>query len=420
MRTITYEATGSATVQECLACGSSELHPLFDLGRHPLANNLIAEDDVQDEPTYPLGIQFCRHCLLVQLTHIVDPSRIFSSYLYVPSTSTTWLEHCEELAEYVSSQAGLQPRDLVIEIGSNDGTLLRPFQRRGQRVLGIDPATNIAEQANAAGVPTLNRFFGESTATEVLAEHGAAHAILSTNVLAHVPDPVGLLRGVRALLAPDAIYVNESPSLREMVLHSEFDTIYHEHVSYFSLHALNNLFQRAGLSIFEAIPQTLHGGTLRVLALPTARSFSQSDCIEQILEKEREAGVVNAAGLTDFAKRASSVREQLRQLIVNLRFKGERLAAYGATAKGNTLLGYCGLTSADIEYIVDRNPLKQGRFTPGSRIPIVSENRLKSDPPDMLLLLAWNLADEIRRQLSWFQERGGRFLAPVPEPRILG
>jgi novobiocin biosynthesis protein NovU/D-mycarose 3-C-methyltransferase len=407
-------------VNECLGCGATDLRLVLDLGTQPLANDLTPADR-QDavELRFPLGIQMCKRCLLVQLTHIVDPDIMFSSYLYVPSTSTTWLQHCEELADFVCSAAELQPGDLVVEIGSNDGALLKSFQKRGQEVLGIDPASNIAEQANASGVPTLNRFFGQETAGEVLTTHRPARAIVSTNVLAHVPDPVGLLRGVRALLSPDGLYVNESPSLLEMVKHSEFDTIYHEHVSYLSLHATENLLHRAGLGLVDAVAQQVHGGTLRIAAAPLSPGLGLSPSARALKDAETHAGVLEMSRLRQFAEQTQGVRNDLRAMVGQFEGDGKRLAAYGATAKGTILLGYCGLTHRNVEYVVDRNPLKQGRVVPGARVPVVSPEHLRAEPPDVLLLLAWNLASEIQQQQSWFTESGGQFLIPVPSPRLI-
>jgi novobiocin biosynthesis protein NovU/D-mycarose 3-C-methyltransferase len=393
---------------------------VLDLGLQPLANNLVASEPRQgSEPRYPLGIQLCRACQLVQLTWIVEPTLMFSSYRYVPSTSTTWLEHCEELANFVCAEAGLGPGALLVEIGSNDGTLLRAFQRRGLNVLGIDPAANIAARANADGVPTLNHFFAAAVADEVLRTYGPAHAVVSTNVLAHVPNPVDLLQGVRRLLAADGLYVNESPSLRELVLKSEFDTIYHEHVSYLSLHALCRLCAAADLRLVHAVPRPVHGGTLRILAVPGNGSRSCDPSLERLLDDERDAGILDSSGLGQFAARVELTRSALNDLVRGLRRAGRRIAAYGATAKGNTLLAACGLDASDIEYIVDRNPLKQGLLTPGLHIPIVSPAVLTRQPPHVLLVLAWNLADEIRQQLAWFSEAGGQFLIPVPTPRLL-
>jgi novobiocin biosynthesis protein NovU/D-mycarose 3-C-methyltransferase len=407
-------------VQACIACGGTDLHAVLDLGPQPLANNLVTEtSEAEFDASFPLGIQLCESCGLVQLTHTVRPERMFSSYRYVPSTSSTWLEHCDELADSVSVAAGLGGGDLVVEVGSNDGALLRAFQRRGLRVLGVDPAANIAAEASANGVPTVNYFFGEDVAKRLAASYGRARLIVSTNVLAHVPDPVDLLRGVRALLAPDGLYVNESPSLAELVANNEFDTIYHEHVSYLSLHALTGLFDRAGLRLVDAIPQSTHGGSLRVFGAPAEHQRAGSDRLQQLLVAERETGISDRSSLGAFAQRVEITRERLRALVHQLHDQGRRVAAYGATAKGNTLLGYCGLTRHDIEYIVDRNPMKQGMLTPGLRIPIVSPEHLQADPPDVLLLLAWNLADEIRKQLEWFERQGGQFLLPVPAARLL-
>jgi SAM-dependent methyltransferase len=406
-------------VATCLGCGAADLHLVLDLGNQPLANNLVAHDapSAADEAV-PLGIQLCSACALVQLTHIVNPEHMFSTYRYVPSTSSTWLAHCEELAEFVVHAAELRPGDLVVEVGSNDGALLRCFQRRGLQVLGVDPASNIVAQANRAGVPTLNSFFGREAAEEVLAHYGKPRAIVSTNVLAHVPDPRDLLAGVATLLADDGLYVNESPSLLELVADNEFDTIYHEHVAYLSLRALVGLFDRSGLRLVDAVPQAIHGGTLRVSGVQRSSARHASAQVAALLREEDAAGVADLRTLRQFAERATTVRNDLRQLILDLRSDGCRVAAYGATAKGNTLLSFCGLTASEIEYIVDRNPLKQDMFTPGPRIPIVPVAALESNPPDVLVLLAWNLADEIKQQLAWFTQRGGRFLVPVPKPGL--
>jgi hypothetical protein len=285
-------------------------------------------------------------------------------------------------------------------------------------VLGVEPAANLAERATAAGIPTLARYFGEEAGAAVRAAYGPARAIVSTNVLAHVPDPAGVLRGVAHLLAPDGVYVNESPSLRQMVAQNEFDTIYHEHVSYFSLHALESLCARADLAVVDASIQTVHGGTLRTLAVPGGADARPSEAHRTLAAAERGDPALALGGLRRFAARAAVVRERLRALVEERRAAGARIAGYGATAKGNTLLTYCGLSAADLAFIADRNPLKQGLLTPGAHIPVVSPEHLAAHPPDVLLLLAWNLADEIRRQLAWFTERGGAFLIPVPEPHL--
>lgn len=408
-------------VDACIACGAPALDPILDLGKQPLANSFLTPEAAArggPEPAFPLGTQWCRDCRLMQLTYIVPPELLFATYLYVPSTSSTWLDHCESLADYVRDRAALQPGDLVVEFGSNDGTLLRAFQRRGLRVLGVEPAANLAERATAAGIPTLARYFGEEAGAAVRAEFGPARAIVSTNVLAHVPDPVGVLRGVAHLLAPDGVYVNESPSLRQMVAQNEFDTIYHEHVSYFSLHALESLCTRADLAVVDASIQTVHGGTLRTLAVPGGADVRPSEALRTLAAAERGDPALAPGGLRRFAARAAVVRERLRALVAERRAAGAGIAGYGATAKGNTLLSYCGLSAADLAFIADRNPLKQGLLTPGAHIPVVSPEHLAAHPPDVLLLLAWNLADEIRRQLAWFTERGGAFLIPVPEPRL--
>jgi novobiocin biosynthesis protein NovU/D-mycarose 3-C-methyltransferase len=418
--TLDQPAVAYQRVEACLGCDATDLRAVLDLGALPLANNLVPPEAPADAAApVPLGIQLCGTCSLVQLTHVVNPEHMFSTYRYVPSTSTTWLRHCEELAAAVADAAALRPGDFVVEVGSNDGSLLRCFQRRGLQVLGVDPAANIAADANASGVPTLNRFFGREAAAHILSQHPRPRAIVSTNVLAHVPAPRDLLAGVAMLLADDGLYVNESPSLRELITHNEFDTIYHEHVSYLSLAAVAGLFERTGLRLVDAEPQAIHGGTLRACAVRSSSSARQpAPHLAAMMRAEAEAGVADLRTLHAFAKRATTVRDSLRALVRDLRASGKRVAAYGATAKGNTLLGFSGLTAADIDYIVDRNPLKHGMSAPGSRIPIVPVAALEADPPDVLLLLAWNLADEISQQLAWFSQSGKRFLIPVPTPTL--
>jgi novobiocin biosynthesis protein NovU/D-mycarose 3-C-methyltransferase len=349
---------------------------------------------------------------------MVNPGLLFASYLYVPAASSSWRHHTDELADYVCATAPLAPGDTVVEIGSNDGTLLQAFKKRGMSVLGVDPAENIAAQANAAGVPTLCRFFASATADEVRSLVGQARAVVSTNVLAHVPDPVDMLRGVRRLLAPDGLYVNESPSLVDILAKTEFDTIYHEHASYFSLNTTEQVLTRADLTLVDVQHQDVHGGTLRTVAAPSLSCRAPTSSVRTMKAFETRAGMLEPSRFRCFAEQTRACRGRLRSLVRGIRASEKRIAAYGATAKGNVLLNYCGLTASDIQYVVDRNPLKQGLVTPGTHIPVVSTDELHRDPPDVLLLTAWNLEAEIRQQEAWLTSRGGRFLVPVPEPRL--
>ena len=404
----------------CRSCGSA-VRSFLDLGSTPLANSFLTEDQLDsDEPVFPLEVGFCETCTLVQLMHTVPPERIFREYVYVTSTSSSITEHFHELARDAALRFGLGSGDLVVEFGSNDGTLLRGFEPYGVSRLGIEPATNIAEIARTHGVDTVNEFFAPEVARRVRAERGPASYMVGCNVVAHIPDLNATMEGVATLLTDDGVFQLEAPYLLELLERVEFDTIYHEHFFYFSLTALAHVMERHGLRIFdvELFPE-VHGGSIRVSACRTGAGHEQSPAARRALEQEREGGVGDFATYADFADRVAGVRSRLLALIDSVRRDGARVAAYGAAAKGNTLLNYCGIGPDLLDYVADKNPLKQGLYTPGMHVPVVEASRLADDRPDYTLILAWNMADEIVAEQRAYRDAGGRFIVPIPDPALI-
>ena len=392
----------------CRSCNADTLAPILSLGNTPLANRLLASAS-EPEPRYPLDLVFCTACALVQITETVSPEELFRDYVYFSSVSETVVENARENVASVMEARTLTADDLVLEVASNDGYLLQHYRDRGIPVLGIEPASNIAEVARSRGIETVNEFFGLDLARR-LPKASVLHA---SNVLAHVADLNGFVAGIAHVLRDDGIAVIEVPYLRDMIEQCEFDTIYHEHLCYFSATALQSLLARHGLAIAHVERIPIHGGTLRLRIAKTApRAIA-------MIEDERAWGVSTVDRYREFAGRVEALRDKLVALLHELRASGARLAAYGASAKGATLLNYAGIGAELLEYVVDRSPHKIGRLTPGTHLPIVSPDVLRDDRPDYLLLLTWNHATEILRQQSGYRERGGRFIIPVPEPRVI-
>jgi hypothetical protein len=404
----------------CRSCGSA-VRSFLDLGSTPLANSFLREDQLgTDEPFFPLEVGFCETCTLVQLMHTVPPESIFRDYVYVTSTSSSITEHFHELARGAAERFRLGPDDLVVEFGSNDGTLLRGFEPSGVRTVGIEPATNIAEIARTNGVDTINEFFAPEIARRVRAERGPASYMVGCNVVAHIPDLNATMEGVSTLLSDDGVFQLEAPYLLELLERTEFDTIYHEHFFYFSLKALEHVIERHGLRIFdvEFFPQ-VHGGSIRVSVCRTGAGRVQTPVARHALEREQDAGVGDFTTYANFADRVAGIRSRLLELLQGVRRDGARVAAYGAAAKGNTLLNYCGIGPDLLEYVADKNPLKQGLYTPGMHLPVVEAARLAADQPDYTLILAWNMADEIAAEQQAYRDAGGRFIVPIPDPALI-
>ncbi|MFT4039955.1 MAG: class I SAM-dependent methyltransferase [Thermomicrobiales bacterium] len=401
----------------CRSCGAADLQPVLSLGETPLANSLLtAEGLAQPEPVFPLDVVFCPACSLVQITETVSPELLFSDYVYFSSFSDTMLQHAQELAAEVIATRGLGPESLVVEIASNDGYLLQYYAQAGVPVLGVDPAANVAPAAEAKGVPTRVAFFGRDVAQQLVAEGRRADVIHALNVLAHVADLNGVVAGMALLLKPGGVIIIETPYVRPMIEHVEFDTIYHEHLCYYSLTALDHLFRRHGLAVIDVAETPIHGGSLRVTIgagqEPSAR-------VAAMLAEEQALGLDRHAYYAAFGERVEALRAQLLALLQELQAQGRRIAVYGASAKGSTLLNSFGIGPETLEYVVDRSTAKQGHFTPGSHLPIYPPARLVEDRPDDVLLLTWNFADEILAQQAAYRALGGRFIIPIPEPRIV-
>lgn len=402
----------------CLNCSRKGLELVLDLGSTPLANANLQPDKLNDpEPSFPLELMYCPGCGLVQLSEIVPPEVMFSDYLYMSGASTTMVEHFGRLASSHVQRFGLKDTDLVMEIASNDGTLLSAFKAKGVRTLGIEPAQNLVEVAEKKGVESVARFFGRKCATELRTECGPAALICANNVLAHVPDLGGVLEGCRIATEPEGVVSIEVPYLVHLLEGLEYDTIYHEHLCYFSVRALADAFGRAGLAIFDIERLSVHGGSLRILARAGSR---HAEVVDRMRQTERKKGLEDLATYRAFAAAVAKNRTDLRRILRELKHKGKRIAAYGAPAKGNTLLNYCGIGTDLVEYTVDRNPFKVGTFTPGMRLPVREVALLLEDRPEITLILPWNIASEIIEQQKDYVEKGGQFLVPIPQPRVVG
>lgn len=405
---------------ECRACGGRALRRVLRLGPQPLANAFLRDaESFGAEMRFPLDLHVCETCSLVQLVDVIDPEVLFRDYVYVTGTSTTIAEHNRRYADAVVRELGMGPDDLVVEAASNDGSLLREFARRGVRALGVEPARNIAEMARAAGIETVAEFFEPGIAARLREEHGPARAVIGNNVLAHVDDTRGFLRAGRDLLAPGGRVVVEVPCGGELLERLEYDTVYHEHLCYFSVAALLRLAEGAGLAVRRVDRVPVHGGSLRVWMGIDSESDGHDAAVLAMAEEERARGVASPERWERFARDVDTNRTALRALLGRLRMEGRSVAGYGAPAKGNTLLNYCGIGADLLPYTVDRSPLKVGSWTPGMHIPVLPVETLLERQPDYVLILAWNFADEIMEQQSEYRARGGRFVLPVPEPRIV-
>lgn len=410
----------NASEARCRSCERYGLTLIISLGKVPLANSLLSREQLAEpESCYALDLLFCPSCALVQIGESVAPELLFSEYVYFSSFSETMLAHASDLVRVVIDEQRLSGDSLVVEIASNDGYLLQYYRREGIPVLGIEPAANIARVAEERGIPTRVDFFGDDLACRLVLEGVRADVIHSHNVLAHVPDLNGFVHGVARLIKDDGIWIVEVPYVREMIEKREFDTIYHEHFSYFSLTALERVFRRHGLATVDVERLTIHGGSLRLTVTRQGGSRPCSERVSRLLAEESKWGVETDASYLGFAKQVEKLKGALRAMLRDLKQEGSRIVAYGASAKGATLLNYFGIGSDTLDYVVDRSTVKQGLFTPGTHLPIHPPERLTMDMPDYVLLLTWNFADEVMRQQSEYRRRGGRFIIPVPKPVVV-
>lgn len=403
----------------CRICGSADLAVFLSLGPQPLANAFLrSAAETAAERQFPLDVALCEQCKLVQSPDVVDPELLFRDYVYRSGFSSSMTAHFAEYARGVVEELALGPADLVVEVASNDGTLLRKFQAHGVRVLGVEPARNLAAEARAAGVETVEPFFGAETGAQLRRERGPARAVVANNVLAHVDDLLGFLQGARALLADDGRLVVESPYLGPLLDHLEYDTVYHEHLSYLSIAPLLAACRVAELDVVRVDFTPVHGGSFRLHARP-ATGAGHAPAANALVERERAAGMLDLARYRRFAQDVADHRDRLVGFLRELRSAGKRIAAYGAPAKGNTLLNWCKIGPELVEFTVDRNPGKVGTLTPGMHLPVRPVEALLEARPDFVLVLPWNLVDEIVSQQAELVRAGTRFIVPIPAPRLV-
>jgi SAM-dependent methyltransferase len=405
----------------CRFCGAALRHTVVDLGMSPLCESYVSADRVNAmEPFYPLHVWVCDQCFLVQLEEYVSREEIFEEYAYFSSYSDSWLDHCRRYVDQMIARLQLTAASRVVEVASNDGYLLQYFVEGGIPVLGIEPAANVAKVAVDKGVPTLVKFFGRTTAQEMATNGQRADLLLGNNVLAQVHDLNDFVGGLKILLAPGGTITIEFPHLERLVAENQFDTIYHEHFSYFSLYTAERIFAAHGLTLFDVEELPTHGGSLRIYARHADESARVlTPRLLALRARELKAGVNTLAYYASFEEQVRETKRKLLDLLVRIKHEGKRVVGYGAPGKGNTLLNYCGIRTDFVDFTVDRSPYKQGKFLPGTHIPIHHPDRLREARPDYVLILPWNLRDEIIDQLGYVREWGGRFVVPIPEPTVL-
>ncbi len=404
---------------QCRSCTANQGSLVLDLGIQPLANNLLRPEDLsKPEPKFPLRLAVCHSCWLLQIVDLVPPVDLFSEYLYFSSFSDLMLRHAKQAATRYIAEFSLDKKSLVVEVASNDGYFLKNFKEAAVPCLGIEPAKNIAKVAQEKGIETLVEFFGKDLATKLSSEGKQADLILGNNVFAHAPHPNDFVSGLGALLKPKGRIILEFPYAVDFIEHTEFDTIYHEHVFYFSLTALEPLFARHGLSIYHAERIPIHGGSLRLFACHQG-AFPKQPSVRQLLSEESKKGFASAGYYQQFGERVSELRRSLIDLLQRSKSQGQSIAAYGASAKGSTLLNFYGIGQETLDFVADRSTYKQGRLTPGTHIPIVPPSSLLEAMPDYTLLLTWNFADEILEQQKDYRQKGGKFIIPIPKVTVI-
>lgn len=403
---------------DCRLCGSTDLIEVLSFGETPMANSYLATADLDTPELFaPLVVNACVSCKLVQLRDVVDPEVLFGNYLYVSGTSPVFVAHFADYAKTVAERFSLTGDSLVVDVGSNDGVLLSHFKRLGMKILGIDPAQNIAAEATKNGIPTVPEFFMPETARRIRGEHGEASVITANNVFAHTDDVIGFVESVKELLAPDGVFIFENQYLKDLVEKNLFDMIYHEHLCYYHLTPLVPFFKRLGLRVFDVEQVPTHGGSIRVFVGWEDNPHQTSARVGEMLEKETALNDVST--YRALGERIQGIGRELRELLGKFRREGKRIIGYGAPAKATTLCYALGIDGTMLDYVIDDSPLKQGLYMPGTHIPIKDSSALYSDKPDCALILAWNFADSIVKNHQQFVKNGGVFIVPVPAPRIL-
>lgn len=406
---------------KCLICGGGELTKYLSLGKSALANSYLTKDQLgKPELKVPLEVYFCHNCYLAQLLHIVDRELIYNDYAYFSSTSPMLVKHFEEYAKEVFKRFPNQSKQLVVDIGSNDGVLLKPFKRFGANVLGVDPAKNIAKIANQNGVETVAQFFCKEIVPKLIKQYGKAGVITSNNTLAHTDKLHDIFDGIRDFLDEEGIFVFEVQYLADLLRHNEFDNTYHEHICYHSVYPLSHLLKMHGMEIFDVIHTDTHGGGIMVFASHSPSRIAIEESVDKFLINEKSLGLHKLTTYQNFSKKPPLIKKKLTKILSDLKKRGKKITAYGASAKATTLLQYCNIDTSIIDYITDSAPSKIGKFTPGTHIPIVPEYTLKINKPDYIVITAWNYAKNImEKKESWFKDQGGKFIIPIPEPVII-
>ena len=401
-------------------CGKELQHSFVDLGMHPLCESFVPADKLDGmEPFFPLHTYVCDSCFLVQLKEYVSPDEIFTEYAYFSSFSTSWVAHARAYCHMIKDRLGLDGASLVVELASNDGYLLQHFLPLGVPVLGIEPAENVAREAVAKGVPTRTEFFGVALAETLAAEGKQADLIAGNNVLAQVPDLNDFVAGIARLLKPEGVVTLEFPHIEKLIAENQFDTIYHEHFSYFSLITIEKLAARHGLKVIDVEELPTHGGSLRVYLAHTGSARTPDARVGALLAREKAAGLDGIAAYEDFAEQVKRTKRQLLSFLIEAKNAGKKICGYGAPGKGNTLLNYCGIGPDFLDFTVDRNPYKHGRFTPGMHIPIYPTEAIAAAKPDYIVILPWNLKNEIVEQMKFVAEWGAKFVVPIPEVQVI-
>ncbi|AIG80149.1 class I SAM-dependent methyltransferase [Amycolatopsis japonica] len=404
----------------CRLCGSAHLASVVDLGATPPCERFLTAEQLQEpEPTYPLHLRVCTECWLAQIPPLITPEETFTEYAYFSSYSASWVDHAKTFVDGAVERLGLDESSFVVEVASNDGYLLKHVVAQQIRCLGVEPSVNVGQAARDAGVPTKTAFLGPETGRDVREEHGPADLVVANNVYAHIPDIIGFTHGLRALVADDGWVSIEVQHLLTLIQENQYDTIYHEHFQYYTVESARRALARGGLSVVDVELLPTHGGSIRLWARPDAVAGEPSERMMQVLDAEKAAGLHEMSGYTEFSERVTKVRLELNKFLTDAALEGKTVVGYGAPGKGNTLLNHCGIRPDVLRYTVDRNPYKHGRFTPGTRIPILPPERIEADRPDYVLVLPWNLRKELTAQLSFVDEWGGKLVFPIPHLEIV-